>query len=315
MKALRDLRVGVAFPWAGIVEREHGSAQRIGLLVDLLQEHVGRVSVLAPGHGPDETRQRRRLRLPSANRRRVGARAARARSVSRYLLESVARTPLGADEDLWLWRHLECRFRPSLARSLATLVRSSDVVLVSFPSGPGPSADSAVGTASRSSRPPTIASRARCVRAAGCAGSRAEPRSVRCAGPIAVSSAARRTARPSRATACKPRVLLSGVDLRRGAAPIDVAIRARLREQLDLAESNQVCLFIGAVHGPNYAAATAVRAMARTVAARGRRDVRFVIAGNVMAPEHDGNLTALGRVDGSPSSTSCTAWRISSSCR
>ncbi len=296
VRALRDLRVGVAFPWPGIVEREHGSAQRIGLLLDLLREHVGRVSVLSPGFGPDETRENvaYAYHQPTAAER---AREERARRRLRQVLEAVERTPLGADEDLWLWRHLECRFRPSLTRALTALVESSDVVLVSFSFWAG-----TLGRLGRRHGVPTVATahdrisgQVRSSRVLRWLTRRAEIRALRRADRCFVSSAEDRAAFAH--AGLDTEVLRSGVDLRRGASPIDGATRAWLHERLALAEGDRMCLFIGAVHGPNYEAAAAVRAMARAVAERGRHDVRFVIAGEVMAPVRDGTLTALGRVD------------------
>ncbi len=293
---LQDLRVGVAFPWPGIVEREHGSAQRIGLLLDFLRESVGHVAVLSPGFGPDETH----ANVAYVYHQPTAAELAweeRARGRFRTMLGAVVRTPLATDEDLWLWRHLEFRFRPSLARSLLGLVRSSDVVLVSFSFWTGALArlGRRHGVAIVATAHDQLSGQVRSSRLLRWLTRRAEVRALRRADHCFVSSTEDLTtfARDG----VRAEVLLPGVDLRRGARPIDVATRARLRERLALGDGERVCLFIGAVHGPNYEAAAAVRTMAQAVAARGHRDVRFVIAGDVMAPQHEGNLTALGRLD------------------
>jgi len=295
-QVLGAMRVGVAFPWSGIRRREHGSAQRIGLLIDLLRERVGRVTVVSPGLEADETHagvvyRYHRPTLAEAARER------RERRRFRTLLETVARTPLAADDDLWLWRHLECRIVPSLADALASLVRSSDVVLASFSFWAG-----ALGRLGRAHGVPIvvtvhdeISGQVRSSRLVRWLTYRAEMHALRSVAHCFVGSSDDRAVFGRAGVDAE--VLLPGVDLDRGRASIDGPTRASLQARLALGGGDALCLFVGAAHGPNAAAAEAVCATARTIAQRGRRDVRFVIAGDVVPPGREANLSALGRVD------------------
>ena len=291
------MRVGLAFPWRGIRVRDHGSAQRIGLLVDFLRERVDDIRVLSPSPAeagvdgnvgytsyeltPDEARREHELR------RKV-------RSAARLATGS----DLAPNEELWLCKHVEHRFLPTLVSALQEVVDWSDVILVSFTFW-----SRAVARMARRKGIPLIVTThdVGSDQVESSALLRWLTRRLEVGGLAKAKyrfASSERDQRRFRAHGVTTEIVLPGVDMSRplrASASFDGDEPWRQRFGLPLGKA--ICLFVGTSHGPNVPAVRAIRGLADRLAGQGRDDILFLVVGDAAPPERRGTFIALGGIE------------------
>ena len=127
---MREISVGVLYPWTGLPSMDRGSARRLVPLVSLLAENFSRVTVFSPGGGPTH--------YEGADYVPVNAGALERRFVelAREFYEGItyhAFNRLDIRSRRQWWNFLQPLLQRSLHRALRQASETSDVLLLEYP--------------------------------------------------------------------------------------------------------------------------------------------------------------------------------------